>query len=441
MLQFHHALKILTDKCIGCIHCMEVCPTDAIRLKAGKANVNGNRCVDCGECMRACPVSAIVVEQDDFDKIYNYKCRIALVPAVLFGQFSSDIKEEQIFSALEDMGFTYVYEVEYVVDILSKKYDEELEKTDKKPLISSFCPTVIRLIQVKYPSLTGNIALLKNPADLAALYCKKYFIDNGFSEDEIGIFYITPCAAKIAAIKTVDENKKSVVNGVINMNFIYNKIYKIIQQGKSKPIDKNIKNISQKGILWSLTNGECDKKQRCLAIDGIHNVIEFLEKLENEEINDVDFLELRSCDQSCAGGVLSPRNRFLTVETLKNRIKNKKDLLTIELDNDLKKYENFINDVIKVDKIETALPLVLDSDISIAMKKMEIVDYILSVLPKIDCRVCGTSGCQALAEDIAMDKGDINQCIFIQKRYELKQISSLQNSIDILKKIWGNDKL
>ena len=50
-----------------------------------------------------------------------------------------------------------------------------------------------------------------------------------------------------------------------------------------------------KEILWSLTNGEANHSEgRCLAIDEVHNVIEFLEKLENEEITDIDFLELRA---------------------------------------------------------------------------------------------------------------------------------------------------
>ncbi|MDZ7775214.1 MAG: 4Fe-4S binding protein [Bacteroidales bacterium] len=56
---FHHALKIDKELCIGCTHCMKVCPTEALRLRDGKAVLLANRCVDCGECFRACPVSAI----------------------------------------------------------------------------------------------------------------------------------------------------------------------------------------------------------------------------------------------------------------------------------------------------------------------------------------------------------------------------------------------
>ena len=37
---------------------------------------------------------------------------------------------------------------------------------------------------------------------------------------------------------------------------------------------------------------------------------------ENDEVEDVDFLELRACDQSCPGGILTADNRFLICERI-----------------------------------------------------------------------------------------------------------------------------
>ena len=37
---------------------MRVCPTEAIRIKDGHAEINTNRCIDCGECIRVCPHKA-----------------------------------------------------------------------------------------------------------------------------------------------------------------------------------------------------------------------------------------------------------------------------------------------------------------------------------------------------------------------------------------------
>ncbi len=77
---FHHALTVQNDLCIGCTHCMSVCPTQAIRVRNGKAIIIANRCVDCGECYKACPVSAINVEHDDLEMIFRFPVRVILIP-------------------------------------------------------------------------------------------------------------------------------------------------------------------------------------------------------------------------------------------------------------------------------------------------------------------------------------------------------------------------
>ena len=114
--KFYHALKIDNDRCVGCTHCMTKCPTGAIRIREGKASIRKGWCVDCGECLKACPAEAIYVEQDDFQKIFDYKARVVLVPTVFIGQFSKYTTEEEIFSALYELGFTHVFQVEFTAD-------------------------------------------------------------------------------------------------------------------------------------------------------------------------------------------------------------------------------------------------------------------------------------------------------------------------------------
>ena len=38
---FKHSLKVNLDRCQGCTTCMRSCPTGAIRIRGGKAVVNG----------------------------------------------------------------------------------------------------------------------------------------------------------------------------------------------------------------------------------------------------------------------------------------------------------------------------------------------------------------------------------------------------------------
>jgi iron only hydrogenase large subunit-like protein len=441
---FHHALKVKNDLCYGCTHCVMVCPTEAIRVINGKATINGNRCVDCGECMNACPADAIIVEHDDFNHIFEFKHRILLVPAVFIGQFPEEITEQLVYSKLIDLGFTQVFETESTVEILNQAMKDYLNSSPDKPLISSFCPAVIRLIQVKFPGLVDHILQIKPPIDVSALFIKQQLIDSGIDEKDIGLFYATPCAAKIAAIKSPVGEKKSVVNGVINMNFLFNKVYLSIKNNKNSFIVEHPgKHLSPKGIKWTLTNGESDNiPGRRLAIDGIHNVIEFLEKLENEDVGELDFLELRACDESCAGGILTTSNRFLTVERLRNRSrKYKKEEGIPETDPELEKYADFLRKNLSIDEIAPRSMLKLDEDMAIAMEKMEKARRIHSYLPKIDCGACGAPSCAALAEDIVQKQGKFGHCVFIQRMMIKDKKISIEKAIEIVEDIWGKDRL
>ena len=438
---FHHALKISDSLCIGCSHCMDVCPTEAIRIRNGKAILYENRCVDCGECFKACPVKAIYIDQDDFNRIHAFKYRVALIPAVFIGQFHESISRDQIFTAILANGFTHIYEVETGVDLLVEEVKIFAKANpEKKPLISSFCPAIIRLIQVKFPSLTEHIVLLKPPLDITALYCRKELTDQGIKPSEIGVFYITPCAAKIAAIKSPVGEDYSMITGVINMDTLFNKVYKYIRNDRStQQVSIPNKHLSKTALQWPLTHGEASLiPGRSLAIDEINNVIEFLEKIEHNEIGEIDFLELRACDESCAGGVLLSTNRFLVAERLRSySAKDKKNEPDPE---GINTYAEYLRKRIKIQAVHPRSMMKLDENMEEAMRKMEKSARMLQCLPLTDCGACGAPNCQAFANDIALGEADIRQCIFIQKNREQTGELTPYESLEMLKSIWGNDK-
>ena len=445
-LNFHHALKIREDLCIGCSHCMNVCPTEAIRVRNGKSWLIADRCVDCGECFRVCPVSAIIIDHDDFKNIFDFKTRVALVPAVFTGQFPEDVSIRQITSVLMDLGFTHVYEVENGVDIVRDAIQQtKKENPDKKPLISSFCPAIVRLIQVKFPALVDNIMLLKPPLDISAIHIRKTLVDQGIPEKETGVFYITPCAAKIAAIKDPVGETSSPITGVINMDVLFNKVYRQVKQKNIQSCTIPVgKMLTQESRCWSLTNGEASQiKGRSLAIDEIQNVTDFLERLENEEVSGIDFLELRACDESCAGGVLTVSNRFLTAERLRNLPENnlpEEEYIHPDDFTPISENKDYLLQHIGIDEVKPRSMMKLDENMSEAMKKMEKVNRLMQLLPMVDCGICGAPSCQALAQDIAQGKAHVNQCIFIQKILEQKGELSLEDSVKIMQGVWGYGK-
>jgi iron only hydrogenase large subunit-like protein len=401
-----------------------------------------NKCVDCGECYKACPVSAIGVEQDDLELIFKYKTRVILIPGILIGQFSHKIPVASIYKALGEIGFTHVYHVENTVDMVLDAYAEYAASTDIRPLISSFCPAIVRLIQVRFPSLVNNIVRVNPPLDMTAAYYREKMKAEGFPENETGIFYATPCAAKIATVKSAAGKTSQTVTGVINMDFLYNKIQKIIQRHETEsatmPVTDDL--LTSRGMLWSLTRGEADhSKKRALAIDGIRNVTEMLEKVENDTLGSADFLELRACDEGCAGGILMTGNRFLTVERLR-KMASEKILAGDErklFDDGFRrlKEHSFLQNI-RPGNIEK-----LDEDLSEAMKKMERKRRMMCFLPGFDCAACGAPDCETLSEDIVQGTANISDCIFMQQLMMKNRQISFEKAFSITGKIWGAGRL
>lgn len=433
---FHRTLRIDTDLCIGCSHCMKVCPTEALRVRGGKALLYADWCVECGECYKVCPTRAIKVDDDDFNDIYKFDKRLLLVPALFYTQFDKSITREIVDSILFKLGFSEIIIAEQSVDIMEDAMNRYLAMANDKPVISCFCPAVIRLIQVRFPMLLDNLMLVVPPLENTAIYYRKKYSDI----KSLGIFYVTPCIAKIASIKSPLGGYESPIDGVINMDVIYNKVMRIYKS-KDYYVAENYKSsqISSKGILWSTTSGEISLiKGRTIAVDGLDNVMSFLERMEDDEVGeDFDYVELKICDESCAGGILNQNNRFIMSDRLRNLAKdyNKSTHdLVADYKNRLSYSDVFINSIPARSMVK------YDKDLEKAIKKMEMANRIKDILPGIDCGACGAPSCEALATDVVRDDAVLENCIFMQAIYEKEGSLPLGESLSLMEKIWGKER-
>jgi iron only hydrogenase large subunit-like protein len=359
----------------------------------------------------------------------------------MIGQFPGKYSEDQIYDGLKKVGFTHVYEVEQPQQVLLDSINEVLKNQETpKPAISIYCPAIVRLIQGRYPSLTENLILRKAPHNLAAHFAIEQLLSEGAKREEIGVFYATPCIAKIAAVKSPVGESESIVDGIINMNKLYNEVMKVISDKEVADHSDQRKNLSSEGILWSLTRGEsCHFGSRSIAIDGINNAVRFLERLENDQVEDIDFVEMRACDQSCAGGILLTGNRFMTVERLERRAKR------------YPAAKNIPAEIIKVNTLDLKEKLILEpivpkphfifgKDRMKAMEKMSKAQRIVCFLPGIDCGACGSPNCHALAEDMVNNKAKMSDCIFLQQMWESESRITPDKAFLNVQKKWGTDR-
>jgi len=201
MRKYEHSVLLDPEKCTGCTTCLRHCPTEAIRIKNGRATINSDRCIDCGACIRYCPQGAKRAVTSSLSDMDRFKWKIALPAPTLYGQFDNLEDVDYVLNGLLKIGFDDVFEVSKAAELVSA-YTRLYLQTDgiKKPAISSACPVILRLIALRFPSLEEHVVHMLPPMEIAARLAKEEALKKHpeLSPEDIGVCFITPCPARSA---------------------------------------------------------------------------------------------------------------------------------------------------------------------------------------------------------------------------------------------------
>jgi Fe-S-cluster-containing hydrogenase component 2 len=203
--------------------CLRRCPTQAIRVKWGKAIISDELCVDCGTCISTCPSSAIVPITDPLAEISRFKYKVVIPSPVLYSQFEPNIHPYIIHLIFKKLGFDEVVDIGVFYSALTRALVKYIKKNQtRRPLISSQCPSILRLIQVRYPDLVELVLPLDVPREIAAREIRRTLPAKlGLKPEDIGITYVAPCPAKIVSIKQPAEKAKSWFDGAVSIRDAY----------------------------------------------------------------------------------------------------------------------------------------------------------------------------------------------------------------------------
>ena len=411
--KFFHSVRLDKEKCKGCTNCLKRCPTEAIRVRGGRAHIIDERCIDCGECIRVCDYHAKVAVTDPLSSISRFKYKIALPAPSLYGQFKSLRHIAQVLTGLKHMGFDDVFEVARGADVVTRAIREKLRQPGlPRPLISAACPAIVRLIQVRFPDLIEHIVDVRQPMEAAALIARHEFCrKNNVAPEDVGCFFITPCPAKVTAIRNPIGHETSAVDGAISVLEIYGLLS---SHTRSHVMDDSLLKATSYGIGWANSGGEAVAvcPENSLAVDGIENVIRVLEEVENNKLSDLTFLECSACTGGCVGGPLNFENNYVARSSIRRLVEDRErthpeEQVDVSL---LTKYP--------LHSPKPILPnsaMQLDDDIVEAMRKMEQMEEIVRRLPGYDCGSCGSPTCRTFAEDIVRGYCTQMDCIHILK--------------------------
>ena len=409
MNTYEHSVSLDVSRCTGCTMCLKRCPTEAIRIKDGHATIDPDRCIDCGVCIRYCPNNAKKATYSKLDSVMKYKWKVALPAPTLYGQFEELEDIDYVLQGLLDIGFDDVVEVSQAAELVSA-YTRLYLKNEgvTKPVISSACPVVLRLISLRYPMLKEHIMQMLPPMEIAARMArdKAKREHPELRDEDICICFISPCPAKVSYVRNGFGEYKSEVNEVLSISDIYFNLINVMRRGH---VPAPISHSGMIGIGWASSGGECSAifNDKYLAADGIENVNRVLDQLENGNISTLEFIELNACPGGCVGGVMALENPFVAkarLQTLRRYLPVSQNYLSEDEKEYIPEYYFFEN-------MPTYRPIQrLSENFAESLRMMSNIQKIRDALPGIDCGACGAPTCRAFAEDVVRGNVKRDSC-------------------------------
>lgn len=411
-------IEIEKGNCSDCYKCLRSCPSKAIKIIDGRAEVVKEMCIVCGHCQVVCPQHIIKVKSrlrnvqaaidDDFQVI-------ASIAPSFVGAFDMNYPG-QFKTALKKLGFSDVSETGIGAEYVKQEYIDALKTQKYKNFVTSSCPSANYLIKKYYPKCIAYLAPTVSPMLAHGKLIKK-------SNPNAFTVFIGPCIAKKQ--EAFEYNTNEVINEVLTFDEIATwleesniDLKNLKEENFENPTDINGASFPVKGGIFSNLKSVSDIYQYMQA-DGVDACINILEALSNDELEGV-CVELNMCEGSCIGGPAMPSNHpncYVIEKRVRDFAKNKPVSLesptSITIDSsDLKK--TFKEKPIYMpEPTEEEIVEILHS-----MGKFKDSD-------QLNCNTCGYKTCRDKAKAVYCNMSEITMCLpFVRKKAE-----SIRNTI------------
>jgi Na+-translocating ferredoxin:NAD+ oxidoreductase RNF subunit RnfB len=180
------------QKCRNSYSCVRVCPVNAIEVRAQKDHpyIIPARCIGCGLCFIACTPRAVEYRdsKEEAKKLLaSDRKTVALVAPSIASEFDDITDYRKFVGMLRLLGFDYIHENSFGVDLIAAEYAKLFNKAEGKYYMTANCPAIVKLIEKYHPELVPNLAPLVSPMIATAMVVKKIY------GEEVATIYIGPC--------------------------------------------------------------------------------------------------------------------------------------------------------------------------------------------------------------------------------------------------------
>lgn len=425
MAELKHGFTIDRAGCDGRLACMRACPTRAIRVKNGKAELRPDLCIDCGACLRACPSGAIQATTGAFAEFDRFKYRVAVPSPVLFGQFPTGISPTHIAAALQGLGFDAVWDFAVELALVNRATVDYVDHwRGTLPLVSVSCPVIVRLVQVLYPDMIDQLIRIQPPRELAGRELKRRYAEKlGLRPEEIAAIYITPCQAKTISIFEPAEEARSNLDGALGISDVYNGILAFERATKNDPASHVSESPARNAevLRWSTSQSQARalRRHRYMSVTGVANIMRVFDDIEKGKLRNIEYLECRACWGGCVSGNLTVDNSYVTLAKVYRLLSELPDH-DPELEAEVNRrypHEGFsLSGELKPRGVATQTESLKER-----VSRVRREENLIKVLPGLDCGLCGAPDCETFAKDVAGDRARREECVFLSDK-RLKQL-------------------
>lgn len=228
------------------------------------------------------------------------------IVCLLAPSFPVDFSYPKIIMDLKGIGIEKVVELTYAAKLINMEYEKILKENPDKRYICPNCPTIVKMIDVKYPELKEYIINVSSPMVIMDRFVKKEY------GPEYKTIFIGPCFAKKMEAKQYgidyaitfkelqdifNHNKE---NNIAPKEFTYS-----VTEDGTPDFDKFYNDYTKVyPLAWGVADSLHIKgiltKDQILVVDGPKDLNFGFQEFKNN--TNIKFLDILACEWWCIGG-------------------------------------------------------------------------------------------------------------------------------------------